>query len=252
MIKMVRFYNLGLPWGGFCVKMKSMENMANEQINEAARKRKIIIWGAVLVLVVLVVGTGAGAAYKYEEWKMARLAKKSEMGNKYLTQYLESKAKIKANKNDFDAYNKKGFAEAELGYFSAAENDYLKSENLNPANLFNLNDLVNLYLKKKNYPKAEEYYLKITSFDPKNSAAYRGLVTLYYDFYSEKKGEIEKILLKGIGELPEDQNLLGLLGAYYRTIAKDTQKTIEVYEKLLKLRPDDDLLKQEIDGLKKE
>jgi tetratricopeptide (TPR) repeat protein len=232
--------------------MKSMENMANEQINKAARKRKIIIWGVVLVLVVLVVGAGAGAAYKYEEWKMARLAKKSEMGDKYLRQYLEAKAKIKIDKNDFDAYNKKGFAEAELGYFSAAENDYLKSENLNPANLFNLNDLVNLYLKEKNYPKAEEYYLKIISFDPKNSPTYQGLATLYYDFYPEKKEEIEKVLLKGIEQLPEDQNLLGLLGAYYRTIAKDIPKTIEVYEKLLKLRPDDDLLKQEIEGLKKE
>ena len=90
-----------------------MENMANEQINEAARRRKIIIWGAVLVLAVLIAGARAGAAYKYEEWKMARLAKKNEMGDKYLRQYLEAKAKIKIDKNDFDAYNKKGFAEAE-------------------------------------------------------------------------------------------------------------------------------------------
>lgn len=229
-----------------------MENIAENQINKPAKRRKIIVWSAVLVLIILVIGGGAGAAYKYEQWKMARLAKKSEMGNKYLTQYLEAKAKIKAEKNDFDAYNKKGFAEAELGYFSAAEKDYLKSEKINPANLFNLNDLVNLHLKIKNYSKAEEYYLKIISLDPKSSLAYQGLTTLYHDFYPEKKGEIEKILLRGIGELPEDQNLLGLLGAYYRTIAKDIPKTIEIYEKLLKLRPNDELLKQEIESLRKQ
>lgn len=229
-----------------------MENINNEKISKIAKKRKIIIWGVVLVLAVLIIGGGAGAAYKYEEWKMERLAKKSEMGDKYLRQYLEAKAKIKMDENDFDAYNKKGFAEAELGYFSVAEKDYLKSEKLNSANLFNLNDMVNLYLKTKNYPKAEEYYLKIIGFDPKNSLAYQGLVNLYYDFYPEKKGEIEKILLKGIGQLPEDQNLLGLLGAYYRTVAKDIPKTIEIYERLLKLTPENNLLKQEIESLKKQ
>ncbi len=226
--------------------------MNNEKISKPAKKRKIIIWGLILILAIMIAGGAGYSTFKYEEWKMARLAKNNAMGDKYLRQYLDAKAKIKIDENDFDAYNKKGFAEAELGYFSVAEEDYLKSEELNPANLFNLKDLVNLYLKIKNYSKAEEYYLKIIGFDPKNSPAYQGLVNLYYDFYPEKKAEIEKVLLKGIEQLPEDQNLLGLLGAYYRTIAKDIPKTIEVYERLLKLQPDNDLLKKEIESLKKQ
>lgn len=112
----------------------------------------------------------------------------------------------------------------------------------------NLGDLYGFYLK--NYPKAEENFLKSITFKPANEDAYIQLATIYQYSYKEKSGETENILLKGISSNPGSATLKIALGNYYKTIGRNTD-ALKYFEDALKLMPNNVSLQQDIELLKK-
>ncbi|MBI4812810.1 hypothetical protein HY798_05265 [Candidatus Falkowbacteria bacterium] len=226
---------------------------------------KIIITAAIILLLVVI---GAGGWYfytfgpacnamrsivgKYDDWRMERLAKGVEYGDNFLKQYRVAEARIKNNPGDAEAYADLGAAKTALKDYSGAEKAYSKALALDDHNVYILNSAANSYLTMKNYPLAEECYLKMLKIDPVYSPAYQGLVVLYNNYYARKRGDIEGVLKKGLENSPDDQNLLALLASYYLTISGEREKAIVVYGKMLLLRPDDALLKVEIKRLKAE
>ena len=221
-----------------------------EQIRGAEKYRRFFIVLGAVVLIFLIAGGGVLYKLKYEDWKMVWLAKKQENGQTYLYQYYEAKKEIKNSPDNAGAYLSLGIAQQELGDNKRAEKALLKSFALNSKNINTINSLANFYLKTKNFPKAEEYYLKALALEPKNITAYQNLVSFYFNDYTEKNREIEKILLRGLSEMPNDQNLLAMLASYYMAVANDRGKAIEVYQRILFLRPSDELLRLEIERLK--
>lgn len=221
-----------------------------EQISGAKKRRKVYTILGAAVLIFLIAGGGVLYKLKYEDWKMVWLAKKHENGQTYLYQYYEAKKEIKNNPDNADTYLSLGIAQQELGDNKRAEKALLKSFALNSGNINTINSLASFYLKTKNFPKAEEYYLKALDIESKNISAYQNLVSFYFNDYAEKNREIEKIILRGLSEMPDDQNLLAMLASYYMAVANDRGKAIEIYQKILLLRPSDELLRREIERLK--
>lgn len=117
----------------------------------------------------------------------------------------------------------------------------------NSISFHNLGDLYGFYLK--NYPKAEENFLKSISNNPENIDAYIQLVTLYEYQYKEKINEIEPLLLKGIEANPSSSNLKITLGEFYKNRNR-INEAIKYFEEALKLSPSNKALEREIADLK--
>lgn len=230
-------------------KKKSLLLKERKQQKKPRGWRFWFLIGLVFFFLFTAISGGVLFKLKYEDWKMVWLARKHEQGERYLHQYYEAKLRVKNNPNDEEAYFEIGLAKQELGDSKGAERAYLKSISLDDKNITTINTLAALYVKIKKYPKAEEYYLKALEINPRLISTYQNLVTFYYNDYQEKNSEIEKILLRGLNEMPEDPNLLSLLVSYYRTVAHDNKKAVEIYQRILSLRPDDKLLKSEIERL---
>ena len=212
------------------------------------KKIQIILIAGVIVLVAVVLGL-FWMAFTAEDRAMAKAAGNHPQGEKFLQQYRDAKAKLKQDPEDFGAYFEIGFVKAEFKDYPGAIESYKKSYELNPNSMIALNNLGDIYTRMENYSKAEEMYLESIGKFSDYTQSYYALIDLYRNYMQEKKENIEKVLLKGLEGLPNDQNLLSLLAGYYRE-TKQIDKAIVIYEKILALRPNDLLIKEEIENLK--
>lgn len=212
------------------------------------KKTQIILIVSAIILIGVVFGL-FWLAFTAEERAMTKASKEHAQGEKFLQQYLEAKEKIKKDPEDFGAYFEIGFVKAEFKDYPGAAEAYKKSYALNPNSLVALNNLAGVYIKMKEYSKAEETYLESINKFSDYVQSYYGIIDLYQNYLTERKSQIEPILLKALSGLPNDQNLLSLLAGYYRD-TKQNDKAIGIYERILSLRPEDNLIKQEIESLK--
>jgi cytochrome c-type biogenesis protein CcmH/NrfG len=212
------------------------------------RKITILIFVAVAILVISVVALGY-YVFTSEERNMTKSAKEHPQGEKLLKQYNEAKAKLKDNPNDFGAYFDIGFVKNEFKDYEGAVKAYKKSTELNPNSIIAYNNMADDYIKLGKYPEAEAAYMRSLQVAANYTPTFYGLIDLYQNYYKEKKMMIERVLQDGLKVSPDDQNLLSLLAGYYRDTGQK-EKAIEIYEKILKLRPDDKILQEEIISLK--
>jgi cytochrome c-type biogenesis protein CcmH/NrfG len=213
-----------------------------------SKKIQILLVVGVIILIAVVFGL-FWMAFTAEDRSMAKAAKEHPQGEKFLQEYRDAKAKAQKDPEDFGAYFEIGFVKAEFRDYQGAVEAYKKSYELNPNSIVALNNLADVYTKMKNYVKAEEMYLESIGRFPAYVQSYYAIIDLYQNFMPEKKAEIEKVLLKGLEGLPTDQNLLSLLAGYYRD-TKQNDKAVAIYEKILELRPNDNLIREEIESLK--
>jgi len=112
----------------------------------------------------------------------------------------------------------------------------------------NLGDLYTFFLNEPQ--KAEAAYKTAIQNDPKNYNFYLGLADLYRYKYPEGDAKYEQTLLDALNKFPDEVNLIGPLAVfYYQTNQVD--KAIPVYEKLVKLSPDNETAKQDLAELRK-
>ena len=216
--------------------------------NIGNRKIEILIIASAVVLVLAVVGL-VWMLFTAEDRSLAKLAKDHPQGEKFLTQYRDAKEKLEKDSKDFGAYFEIGFVKAEFKDYQGAVEAYKKSIEFNPNSIVAMNNLADVYIKLKKYPEAESSYLQAISTVPGYAPSYFALVDLYQSYYTEKKSQIESVILKGLKVMPKDQNMLALLAGHYRD-TKQNEKAVEIYEKILELRPDDKLIREEINNLK--
>ncbi len=94
----------------------------------------------------------------------------------------------------------------------------------------NLADLYQFYIK--NYPLAEKNWLKVIELKPDYTDAYENLFTLYTTAYKEKQDHALPILIKGLGQNPQNTGLMVNIARYYRT-AGDKAQAINYYTKAI-------------------
>lgn len=101
----------------------------------------------------------------------------------------------------------------------------------NPLIYYNLANLYGLYLK--DYPKAEENYLKAIDGGAAVAYPFLGLAEFYRDFYTAKYNLIDDVLLEGLDKgIPGDPNMILQLAYYYKSVG-DNENAIKYFSKLL-------------------
>lgn len=208
------------------------------------QKIEFLIISGLVILIILIIGL-VWLALTSEERHLEKLASQHEQGQKLLEQFRTAKKALKKDPQDFGAYFEIGWVKAELKDYKGAEQAYQKSLSINPKSLVAFSNLANVYIQMKKYLQAEEAFLKSLELNPSYIPTYLSLVDFYQNYYKEKKTEIEKILLKGLQEVPEHESLLSALAAYYRDTGQKG-KAIETYERILRQRPGDEAIREEI------
>ncbi len=126
---------------------------------------------------------------------------------------------------------------------------------INPKNSISFFNLGTLYSENlKDNEKAEINFMKAlqnSAGEKANEQYYRGVVNFYTYFYTEKKQQIEKILLQGLEteQYKNNQDLLALLATYYGN-NNQKQKAIEYWGKVLEIDPNNKAVINEIEKLK--
>ena len=92
----------------------------------------------------------------------------------------------------------------------------------------NLADLYQFYLK--NYPLAEENWLKTIELKPDYIPAYENLYNLYIDLYKEKQTLALPILFQGLKNNPKNIDLMLYTARHYRSIG-DKNESVNYYTK---------------------
>lgn len=119
----------------------------------------------------------------------------------------------------------------------------------NSTSYANLAGLYALYIS--DFKKAEFNYKKAIENSPGDIYLYTGLADLYQNYALSEivVEEVEKTIKTGLGANPENTTLILYLARFYKERG-EISRAIEFYEKVLKLDPENEAVKNEIAVLK--
>lgn len=127
---------------------------------------------------------------------------------------------LQADPQNYDAWLDLATHYKIAGDFEGAEEvwNYLLVAGPSTMKYILLGNLGNLYLYfKKDYPKAEEYYLQALAIAPDEISFYADMYRMYAYAYKTDTTAARDILEKGIKINPENTDLKGLLEEYNKT-----------------------------------
>lgn len=128
---------------------------------------------------------------------------------------------------------------------------YKAAIEIKPSDTLLLGNIAELYIRNNQYSEAEAAYLEITETNPKWLSSYRNLADLYRYQMPEKRGEIPKILQKGLDANSENElYFVGPMAVYYKDFGTK-EEAIKWYERLLKLDPENVTAKGELAEIRK-
>ena len=191
------------------------------------------------------------------EFKVMRQDLTDKQIEKYHKEFNEKVSKVLQNndKFDFNSLNRMAMIKKILHDFTGAEKIWLYIVVKRPKNSLAYYNLGTLYMEDlKNNNQAEKAFLMTlenSKGESGNEQYYRAIVTFYTYNYPEKKQQVEKILLQGLGteQYKNSQTLLSLLATYYQN-NNQPQKAIEYWNKVLKIDPGNEGVKSEIERIK--
>ena len=239
--------------------------MINKNIlkyNFMSKRKKLII--AFLALIVL---AGAGFYFYTKSqpepepvevnWhKFLTLDIKSQnLGEEAIKLYQEKFAVLKDRlEKDPKVYRdwiSLGILKKGVGDFEGGRDIWLYAKNLDPANSLAWGNLGDLYANFLNEPeKAIECFKHAIELDPLDINYRLGLAEVYRWRLAGKEYLYEQTILEALSAIPNEPNLTLALAAYYKEMGQ-IDKAIAYYEKVLKLVPDSQEVKQELEELKK-
>jgi len=220
-----------------------------------SKKTKIII---IVVAVVLILG----GLFAWQTWqwqgKIGGLKNyvvslfSGEKAEELPANIKEAYEKLKTDATNIDAYLALASWKREKGDIVEAIKLYEAALEIRPTDTLLLGNVAELYTRNGQYDKSEAAYLKIIDTNPKWLSAYRSLVDLYHYQLPDKRAEIPGILEKGIKNNPEiEAEFAGQLAVYYKEFGPK-EEAIKWYEKLIKLSPDNETAKKDLEELKKQ
>lgn len=162
----------------------------------------------------------------------------------------ETKKSLQANSDDFSSWLYLGVLKKGAGDYEGARDAFIYAGQIRPQSSTPFANLADLYAYFLNDPvKAEESIKKAIANDPNDYNFYISLADIYRYKFPERSGMYEQTLLEVIAKFPDNPNLIAPLAAYYRD-TNQTQKAIEWYEKLVKLSPENQAAKEDLEELK--
>ncbi len=213
---------------------------------------KLFFYGGLTVLVILLAGMfWSGRTPELPPLESFGQHLPPERRQVLLDRIKNYQEKITANPTDADAWLQTAINQTELGAIPWAIKSYQKAGELAPGSFLAFYNLGELYVRTREYEKAEIAYATAVKNDPVRTNLYRPLVQLYSQHLTEKKNKIPQLLNAGLALTPnkDAQDLLGMLAAYYQSVGDRTQ-AIATYERLVRANPKNTSAKTELEKLK--
>jgi tetratricopeptide (TPR) repeat protein len=170
-----------------------------------------------------------------------------------ILKYQEELKKAQAALSDSNFENMQALGEVArykkiLGDFEGALTAWKYATLIHPESAFAFFNLAAIYqFDFKKYPEAESAYLSALVNDSKDFNTIRNFFELYeVDLKDSVKAE--GLLLQGIKDNPEGAELYALLGKFYLDKGLKSQ-ALDQFRKALKLNPENELIKKEINEL---
>lgn len=243
-----------------------MVNLYNIKFNYMFKQSKIFIFIEIIVLILVLFGVSY-YFYKQRSAEKSPVAIDNTQKNFFvfnpqcsdLTLEQTDKLRERMNKakefltktpDHMGAWMEAGLIKKGICDYKGAEEVWIYVGELRPQNSLSFGNLGDLYTHfLKDYPKAEAAYFRAIENEKHDINYFRNFFELYYYSYAEKKYLAEKVLLDGIENNPESQDLMTLLASYYRDNG-NKEKAAEYFAKALKINPDNSAIKQELEKLK--
>lgn len=195
---------------------------------------------------------GKKVSESFLEFKIGKDNIPQDVQDKYFKKFTLVKSAIEEDPNNFNTWKDLAIIKKAMGDFEGARDVWLHMNDMSPTNRVSFGNLGDLYTHFiVDYPRAIEHYRRAIQNDPKYIDFYRSVFQIYNEYWTERKDLAEGVLLEGIEKNPESSELYALLADYYADNG-EKEKAIENYEKLLKLSPDNEAAKVEIEKLKED
>jgi len=213
------------------------------------------------VVVVVIIAGGLFLIFNKEnvnkspiESEITKLLKEEVLTEDQKSDLNEALDLLKKNPEDVPAMLTVATVKYQIEDYEGAKEIYYKALELQPDNTLIYHNLGAIYSSQEDWENAEKIYLKIIAKTPKWISAYRDLGTIYRFHLKEKYPDMEQILLTAIEKTADiteyaPVDLYIMLGSFYRR-TNDVPNAIKYYEISLKLMPENDGVKRELDLLK--
>lgn len=134
---------------------------------------------------------------------------------KYTVELADFKVSLARNPADADAWIRVGVLKKFFNDYLGARDAWEYAKVVNPwysTAYYNLGDLYGWYLK--DFPRAEENYLKAIEVDPTLAYLYISLAEFYNVVYKTKSAQAVEVIRRGLEVLPDDADLKKVLEYY--------------------------------------
>lgn len=168
-----------------------------------------------------------------------------------LKELAEISANLEKNPDTLDGWLRAGVIKKFFGDYAGARDIWEYAGLVRPKNsvsFFNLGGLYGYYLK--DFSKAEKNYKKAIGNSPHDAFQYIALADFYKLVWTEKSGEILAVIENGLKEMPDSEGLLIYLAGFYKD-AGNIAKAVEIYEKVLKMYPENKGASSGLEALRK-
>lgn len=153
---------------------------------------------------------------------------------------------IDVNPDSLDPWLQAGVIKKVIGDFEGARDAWEYASLIRPRNFVSFKNLGELYWHYlPDYPRAEVNLFRAIENEPAFVDSYISLSDMYRYSWKEKADLADDILLQGIEKNPESTDLMRHLGRYYKETG-ERDRAIEYYRKILEIKPDDELVRDEL------
>lgn len=190
------------------------------------------------------------------DFKVMRDDLTEEQINRYRDEFEANVAEVLVAENNFDftRLNQMAMTKRILHDFDGAKEIFEYINQGRPDNSLAYFNLGVLYMEDlKDNVKAEESFnkaLENSKGESGNEQYYRAIASFYRYYYPENIRKTEKILLDALGEdkYKDNIDIMALLADYYQVVG-EKEKALEYWQKILKINPDNQGVKNEIGRL---
>lgn len=174
----------------------------------------------------------------------------AEQAHLFQQRFDETKKRLQENPDSFNDWLYLGVLKKGVGDYEGARDVWLYGAEIRPKSSTPFANLADLYAYFLNEPaKAEEALKKAIANDPNDYNFLLSLADLYRYKMPGREALAEQTLLEAVQKFPDNPNVIAPLASYYRQ-TNQIAKAIEYYEKLLKLTPNNETARQDLEELK--
>jgi len=170
---------------------------------------------------------------------------------KFQARHENAVASLKINNDLFAAWVDLGTAKKAMGDQQGALDVWLHLNEIRPNNSTSFRNAGEIYMEEyQDYNQAEEMFQTAKKNDPTKESIYLQIAWLYNFRDTDKKHLVDDVILEGLEQVPDSQQLTVYLADWYLEQG-EKDKAIEYYEKAIELMPDNEALRDKLYELKK-